>query len=286
MVFRFLLGLMSVVLLFPGALGAAEIRHRWVCVDNSVNRLIHVDQRAPERNWSMPIPAGSRDLQRLGDSVLLVSHGNGAAEYDLDGGKRLAYCVDRYKDIQTARRLEDGHTLLASVTGDLYELDSAGNEVSNCRIALDPLSIRLMRCTPRDTLLVGAATPMAVLEVSRSGKVLRTIPLPGKGYVARLLPNGHVLAGAGAEARILEVDWDGTIFGFVGGKEAHPSLELDFCSGWDLLANGNRVMANWQGHGDFPNAPHLVEFSPDNRALWTWSDHNTAVQVTNVLVLE
>ena len=66
----------------------AETKHRWVCVDNGANRLIHVDQNDTARDWTVAIPGGSRDLQSLGDGKLLVSHGNGAAVYDLSDGKR------------------------------------------------------------------------------------------------------------------------------------------------------------------------------------------------------
>ncbi len=87
---------------------AEDIKHRWVCVDNGANRLIHVDQNDTSKNWSITIPGGSRDLQLLGDGKLLVSHGNGAAEYRLADGKRLPWVVDRYGSIQTARRLTGG----------------------------------------------------------------------------------------------------------------------------------------------------------------------------------
>ena len=60
---------------------AADIKHRWVCVDNGANRLIHVDQNDTSKNWSIAIPGGSRDLQLLDNEKLLVGHGNGAAAY-------------------------------------------------------------------------------------------------------------------------------------------------------------------------------------------------------------
>jgi len=76
------------------------------------------------------------------------------------------------------------------------------------------------------------------------------------------------------------------ILSFVGGKKEHPQLGLDFCSGWDLLPNGNRVMANWLGHGKHGQGVHLAEFTARNRLVWQWADHHLAQQVTNVLVLD
>ena len=45
-------------------------------------------------------------------------------------------------------------------------------------------------------------------------------------------------------------------------------------------------MANWLGHGKQGKAPHLIEFSPNNKVVWTWANHKTARQVTNVLLLD
>jgi len=269
-----------------GADAEPQIRHRFVCVDNGANRLVHVDQRGEAKSWSVSIPGGSRDVQYLNGGKLLVSHGNGAAEYSLAAGKRLAWVVDRYRGIQTARRLDDGHTLLATKSGKLYELDPAGEEVGKLQIDVQKLNMRLMRVLPNGNLIVGSAGPRAAIEVKRSGEVVKTMPLPDKGYTAIGLPDGKTMAGIGGKARILTLDVEGKIVRQVGGKDAHPDLGLDFCSGWDRLENGNCVMANWLGHGKHGTGPHLVEFTPENEIAWTWPDHTAARQVTNVLVLD
>ncbi len=276
-----------------GLAGAAEettpIRHRFLCVDNAANRLVCVDEAAPSRGWSVAIPPGSRDLQRLGDQAVLVSHGNGAAEYELANGAKRAWVVDRYRDIQSARRLADGKTLLASVRGELFELDKDGREVGRVRIDQPGLNMRLMRVLDSGSLLIGAKSPSGVLEVTRQGKVVRRWALPGSGYTAEALGAERVLSSQGAEAKIVEMDAQGKVLKYVGGKADHPEAGLDFCSGWERLANGNIVMANWLGHLKGQAArgrPHLVEFSPDNRIVWTWADHQAVRTATNVLILD
>lgn len=272
--------------------GAAEqgaVRHRFICVDNAANRLVCVDQAEPGRGWSVAIPPGSRDLQRVGEAAVLVSHGNGAAEYDLATGAKRAWAVDRYKDIQTARRLADGKTLLASVRGELIELDKDGKELGRTRIDQPGLNMRLMRVLQSGNLLIGAKSPSGVLEVTRQGRVVRKWALPGSGYTAELLPTGHILSSLGDEAKVVEMDAGGKVLRHVGGKADHPRAGLDFCSGWERLANGNIVMVNWLGHLKGQAArgrPHLVEFSPDNRIAWTWGDHEVVRTATNVLILD
>jgi len=265
------------------------IRHRFVCVDNAANRLVCVDEAAPGRGWSVVIPPGSRDLQRVGEDAVLVSHGNGAAEYELATGVKRAWAVDRYRGIQTARRLADGKTLLASVGGELIELDKDGKELARVRIDQRGLNMRLMRVLESGNLLIGTKSPPGVLEVTRQGQVVRRWAQPSSGYTAEMLAAGHVLSSLGDEAKVVEMDAGGQVLKYVGGKSDHPKAGLDFCSGWQRLANGNIVMANWLGHLKGQAAlgrPHLVEFSPDNRIVWTWSDHDAVRSATNVLILD
>lgn len=281
-----LAGLLSLFVLAVAS--HAAVTHRWVCVDNGWNRLIYVDETGSTEDWWVSIPEGSRDIQLLEGDRLLISHGSGAAEYALASGELLGWVADSYEKIQTARRLANAHTLLGSIDGVLYEVDASGSEVSRTRIAAESVDMRVMRFTPEDTLLIGGIFDQrkVIAEVRRTGEIIKTWLLSDKGYKAVRLPNGNILAGTGDSVTVIEMDPTGKIVSSVGGKDAHPSLGLDFCSGWDLLPNGNILMTNWQGHLKESSAPHLVEFSPDNRVVWTWNDHVLARQVTNVLCLD
>lgn len=264
------------------------VQHRFLAVDNGGNLLIYVDQFHPEKSWSVPIPAGSRDIQVLGsepNARVLVSHGNGAAEYDLATGKKLAWEVTRYKGIQSSIRLPDGNTLLCGGDATIYTLDATGKELSVVKCK-SKVNVRLMRLLDNGNLLIGLAHPYAIMEMTRGGDVVKMIETKGKGYKALLLPNGHYLSSAGDESKLVELDKDGKEVGFVGGKNEHPSLGLDFVSGWDVLPNGNKVLANWLGHGKQGKGVHIAEFTPDNKAVWQWADHKLAKQITNVKVLE
>ena len=168
----------------------------------------------------------------------------------------------------------------------LIEVDTTGKEVGKAQIAVKGLDMRLMRLLPNGNLLVGSAGPKAAIEVTQEGKVVKSLALPDKGYTAIRLPDGKTMAGTGGQARIATLDAAGKIVSYVGGKAEHPSLGLDFCSGWELLPGGNCVMVNWLGHGKQGTAPHLVEFSPDNKVVWIWADHKAARQITNVLFLD
>ncbi len=265
---------------------AKEIKHHWVCVDNGNNLLLRVNQIQPDKSWSKPIPPGSRDLQLVGEgNRILVSHGNGAAEYSLGNGAPTSWAVTRYSDIQSAVRLLNGHTLLARVDGTVFEVDADGKEIASAH-PQEKLNVRLMRVLDNGNLLLAGATPKAILALARDGRIVRKIPLPGKSYTAVRVANGHYRSGIGEECKIVEVDSEGKLCWFVGGKAEHPGIGLDFFSGWDTLPNGNIVVANWLGHGKQGKGCHLAEFTRDNKLVWTWQDHALAKQVTNVKMIE
>lgn len=264
----------------------AEVKHQFLCIGNHKNVLIYIDQFEPNKSWSVNIPRGSRDIQILDEGKLLVSHGNGAGEYDLVTGKALTWKINRYKKIQSARRLPSGETVMLTSKGQIITVDADGNENSKVQIDQKRLDLRLIRTSPSGNWIIAGKNPRAVLEVSKLGKMIITAPLPGKSYTAIKLPNNNYLSSTGNECKVVELSPKGKIINFVGGKKEHPDLKLDFNSGWSKLPNGNIVMTNWLGHGKHNTAPHLVEFDATNKLIWSWVDHKVAKQVTNLLIIK
>ena len=274
-------------LCFVSGLSCVAAGHRFVCVDNGANRLVHVDQLRKGGDWSVDLPAGARDIQLLEADVLLVSHGSGAGEYSLKDGRLIRLISDKYRNINSARRLPDGIIILVSRSGEVFALDNEGKETGRFKIDYKNLDIRLARFNAAGNLLVvQTKEPRCVVEADMTGKVVRTVPLSGKGYRAQALENGNLLVSIGDSVKVVEIDAQGEVVHFVGGKEKHPDAGLDFFSGFELLPNGNIVVANWLGHGKQGTAPHLYEFDRQNNIVWSWEDHTKAKQVTNLLVLE
>jgi outer membrane protein assembly factor BamB len=271
-----------------GNIATGQIRHKFLAVDNGRNRLLYIDEHDPARNWAVSIPPGSRDLQRLDRGRVLVSHGNGAAEYDLATGRKLAWAVERYSQVSSAVRLANGNTLLGA-NGDagivLYEVDRDGKEVA--RTLLPKMKdLRLLRRLDDGNILLTVSDPCRVIEVAPQGKIVWQAALPGKGYKAVRLANGNTLVSTGGEATVIELNPTGQVVLTVGGKKAHPALGLDWSSGFELLPDGNILVANWLGHGKQGTGAHVVEFDRNKRVVWKWENHQQAATITNVLVLD
>lgn len=268
----------------PSTQPASAIRMRFLVVDNGGNKLVCVDQIDPAKGWSVAIPAGSRDMQLLDPNRVLVSHGNGAAEYATRDGAKL-WAVDRLKGVSSARRLPNGNTLLISGAA-LIEVGPKGKELRRTEVkgVADP---RLIRVTGSGSVLIALAGGHKVLDVDRDGKVVWEAALPGKGYVAERQADGSTIATVGAECLVVRLGKDGKVIetATLGGKDKHPRARLQWFSGMHLLPGGDVVVANWLGHGKTAAGPDVVRFSPDNKLVWQWEDHAAVKMATNVLVL-
>jgi len=264
--------------------GAAETT-RFLAVDNGANRLLLVDRVAASRGWSVPLPRGCRDLQLVDGNRVLVSHGDGAGEYDLKTGAQQ-WKIDGFKGVNTARRCPDGTTLLGTnVAGGVrfVWVDRQGKEirrqdVTGCR------DLRLVRITGSG-LLFSVSNPTRVVETDSEGAVSWSAKINGKGYTAVRMADGSTWATTGGTCTVSVLNRDGKEVKRFGGREAHPKARFQWFSGFDPTPDGGALVANWCGHGKEKQGPHVVAFDSNNRLIWSWEDHEAARSVTNVLAL-
>jgi hypothetical protein len=272
---------------------SAAIQHDFVAIDEGHATLLHVDERDQSKNWLVPIgqPA-ARDLQLVGGNKVLVGHHHGYSEFDLALGRR----VKEFKalaGVTAVRRQPDGHTLVAGVDIPgapgvaVLELDASDREIHRAIFPGD--YVRLIRQTEQGTYLMSCND--RIREGSRDGKYLREFPVDGfyHAWKALRLPNGNLLVTAGYGAFVVELDPAGKIFRKFGGKESVPeNVRPFFYAMFQLLPNGNVVLANWQGHG--PGFGHsgvqLLEFNGAGEIVWTWSRAELISSLQGVLVLD
>ncbi len=286
-----------------------DIKHILYLVDNGLSKLIFLNQKDPSKSWTVPIPAGSRDLQLVANNKILVSHSNGAAEYDRATGAQN-WSVSTYLGVSTAQRLPNGNTLLGwsmpptdtTIAKVMFsEVNSTGTEVS--RITINNITtLRLARRLANgNTLFTGDINndlQFKVFEVDATGTIVWWQLLYGsRGYVANRLDNGDTRATLGPIGRFYEPGKDdnkvvqfssnGSIVKFWGGMANHPNARLRKFSGYSVVpGNGNILVANWLGDGNVGTGPHAVEFDAENNLVWSWEDHSAAQTVTNLLVVE
>jgi hypothetical protein len=279
-------------LTLPG-LRAEAIRHDFIAVDEGLQNVLRVDQFEPGNDWIAPVGhAGPRDLQLIGGGRLLVSHDKGFEEFDLATGHRYVDLAT-FSNVSSARRLENGDTLLAyAVAGNPMGVFVAELNLRQGQVGLTTYPgdyVRLMRQTDHGTFLFGMNDRIS--EGDGKGAIFWTAKAPGfrHAWKALRLANGDTLASGGYGAFMVEFKPDGSIvrrFGEAGSvpPEVHPY----FYGTFQLLPNGDVVVANWQGHGPGHAASgvQILEFDPSGSIVWQWSDRTKVSSILGVLVLD
>jgi hypothetical protein len=274
------IGLMLLTLAAP-----QEVKHRFVATDGETSKLVYVDQFHPEKDWTVETPKGPRDLRKVGEKTILVSHRGGAIEVDLDTGKQT-WSVSGYRDVHAAIRLANGHTLLVGQTDKgvtIHEVDREGKETGRTVVEGKKSSRNAQRLENGNILLTSGKS---AIEVDGAGKIVWEAAIPGSADDVDRLENGLTVVPTGSGGTALYVDKEGKVVATRGGKEAHPDLKINWFAATQTLANGNLVVANWLGHKPGLTGPHVLEFDAANKLVWKWENVGRVQTLHNVLVLE
>jgi len=269
------------------------IQHEFIAIDEGHATLLHINEHDQPKNWIVPIdrPA-ARDMQLIGGNKILIGHHHGYTEFDIMLG-RVVKEFSVLVGVTAARRQPDGHTIIAGVgiAGAkgvvVLELDANDKEIHRAIFPGD--YVRLIRQTNAGTYLMSCND--CIREGSRDGKYLREFPVEGfyHAWKSLRLPNGNLIVTAGYGAFVVELGPAGKIIRKFGGKESVPEkVRPFFYAMFQLLPNGNIVLANWQGHGPgFGNSGvQLMEFNPEGEIVWSWSKKDLISSLQGVLVLD
>ena len=269
------------------------IQHDFIAIDEGHATLLHINERDQSKNWLVPIgqPA-ARDMQLIGGGKILIGHHHGYSEFDLALG-RLVKEFKSLAGVTAVRRQPNGQTLVAGVDIPgaqgvaVLELDANDREIHRAIFPSD--YVRLIRQTEQGTYLMSCND--RIREGSRDGKYLREFPVEGfyHAWKSLRLPNGNLLVTAGYGAFVVELDANGKILRKFGGKDqVTEKVRPFFYAMFQLLPNGNIVLANWQGHGPGfgSSGVQLLEFNPTGDLVWTWSKPDLISSLQGVLVLD
>jgi hypothetical protein len=262
-----------------------EVKHRFLATDGETSKLIYVDQFHPEKDWTVETPKGPRDLRKVGEKTILVSHRGGAIEVDLETGKQT-WSVNGYREVHAAIRIADGHTLLVGQTDrgtTIHDVDREGKETGRVVVEGRKSSRNAQRLENGNVLLTSGK---AAIEVDGAGKIVWEAAMPGSADDVDRLENGLTVVPTGSGGTALYLDKEGKVVATRGGKEAHPDLKINWFAATQTLPNGNLVVANWLGHKPGLTGPHVLEFDAANKLVWKWEDAKRVQTLHNVLVLE
>jgi hypothetical protein len=265
--------------------------HRFACADYTQGKVFVVDETG-KVEWSYDAP-NANDIWVLPNGNLLFNTGHGVKE--VTRGRRVVFDYESASEIYACQRLPNGNTFVGECNaGRLLEVDPAGRIVRQVKLLPEGQDggsayMRNARRLANGNYLVAHYGLQVVREYDPDGKVVWQVAAPGGPHSVVRLPDGNTLIASadrdGAPARVFEAAPDGRTVWEVRGDEL-PGIGLKFMTGLQRLPNGNTVMSNWLGHGQFGKAPHLIEVTRDKRVVWTFADHETMKTISSVEILD
>jgi len=145
-----------------------------------------------------------------------------------------------------------------------------------------------MRLTATGTILLGSGP--VVYEVGRDSKIVWQHSVKGSNHIYKAvrLPNGNTLLASGYGAFLVEMAPDGAWIRTFGRDPEQKVNYPQFFADFQLLANGNIVIANWMGHKreDSRKGQQLVEYTPDGKIAWTWHNPGLAGCIHGLILLD
>jgi hypothetical protein len=281
------------------ASGEEPIRHSFLLVGPTFTGII--DEQGQEA-WDTGKPGG-RDGFVLDNGNVLITWGDEVRELTRDKEEVFHYAKsEENKELETAQRLENGHTLIVELgpAPRLLEVDAGGNIV--VQVPLQPetdnyhMQTRMARKLENGNYLAPHLLAFAVKEYDPQGTVVQTIttdlaPLGGREseawpFTAIRLEDGATLVTLTHSNQVAEFDEEGQLRWLLTNDDLPGEPLADPC-GAQRLPNGNTVIASYAAKED---AIKALEVTPEKEIVWTYSGphraHELQVLTTNGETLE
>lgn len=259
--------------------------------DEGLSQLSYVNLKNPQDNWYTQVPAG-RDIQLVGGGRVLIGTGTGYEEREIATGNKV-YELTTFDSTIAARRLRNGNTLLVGLNWQgkqgivLVEVDKSGT-IQRSIVYPGFNYVRLIRETVSGTFLVTADD--TIFEGKADGSIMWKAKITGRDkphvWQALRLANGQTIASAGFAANFQKFDADGKLLDTISGP---ASVHPHFYAGFQILANGNLVVTNWQGHGPKfgGSGIQLLEYTQAGKLVWSWKQDSAKFSsLQGVIVLD
>jgi len=264
--------------------------HPFVCTDYSQGKVFIVSKDG-KVEWEYPAK-DCNDIWILPNDNLLFNTGNGVKE--VTRSKEIVFNYESKSEIYACQRLENGNTFIGECnSGKLLEITPNGSIVKEIDLLPEGKDgghayMRNARKLKNGNYLVAHYGEDVIREYNSSGKVVREIPAPGGPHSVIRLPNGNTLIATADHPggpKVFEVDIKGNTVWEVLTNEL-PGISFKFLTGLQRLPNGNTVVTNWLGHGQFGNSPHIIEITRDKKVIWTFFDFATMKTISSIQLID
>jgi hypothetical protein len=267
---------------------SAKAAHPFLCCDYNNNKVSLVSAEGKiEWEYTCKNP---QDCWRLANGNYLFCALNGALE--VTPAKKIVweYKAPEKVEVHACQPLPDGRVLVVEGgTSRIIEVGRDGKIAKEIKLRTTTPEahnqFRGTRKTKEGHYLVCFKGEGKIVELDGSGRVLRSIKVPGDPHEVVLLPDSHLLITCGDEHKVVELDASEKVVWELTEKDL-PGNPLRLMAGCQRLPNGNTVCCNYLGHGFIGQQPMFFEVTPDKKVVWQFEDKEHFKTINQIQILD
>jgi hypothetical protein len=246
---------------------------------------------AQQNVWSTPTDGPwARAMQLIGNGQVLGGRNDGYEVYDLKTGA-IVKRVTGFGNTMSAYRLANGETMLTR-SGTVLDFLGPDDKIKHSISYAGYGYVRLGRPTRNGTFLV--PSDQTLFEGDANGKVLWTAHGTGWGHIWEplLMGDGNTILCTAFGKSCDIIDKNTHMVTKRYGTATMPNAAMflpNFFAEFEILPNGNIIVANWQGHGtgNGSRGIQVIEFDPAGNVVWFYKqDPAFFSSIQGVMVLD
>jgi len=280
------------IMIFAMQMFAQEIKHKVLIgvYGGGVSPIAIIDYDG-STIWEHPIKIDCNDIAYLKDGTILYCDKKEVNITNRNNEILWTYKCDPKFEMHTASETKNGNILLVECGTPAKLLEINRNNKVKVEIEIPTNTdkkhrqFRNIRKTIDDTYLIPYLEGKKVCEFDKKGKLIRTIKAPGDNYLAIRLKNGNTMIACGDAHCLIEVDINDNIVWRLDENDLEGNT-LFFVADFEVLPNGNIMIANWGGHGHLKEQAQLIEITRDKKVVWSYTNWNDFGTISTFKVLD
>lgn len=267
----------SLLLLLIPFCSVSKVREKLLIGGCNWDKVMIVDKKTNAVEWTHQLQKGDdcNDVEVTKAGNILYAYKGGARLISRSQELIWDFKVEKGQELYTATELASGEYLLAvcAIPSRIITLNSTGEKIKELNfdsgIANVHGQFRQILPTKENTFLIPLMGKGEVIELTRSGDILRRIAVGGNPFSVKVMRDGNWVVGCGDAHKYVIVDPVQQIVKDSITAADISKVSLLFVAEPHSCRNGNVMIANWNGHSKDKIQPQLVEIDSKKRVVWS-----------------
>jgi hypothetical protein len=252
------------------------------------DKLVIVDKKTNSVEWAHQLQKGDdcNDVEITKAGNILYAYKGGARLITKSQNIVWDFKVEKGQELYTATEMPTGEYLLAvcAKPSRIITLNAKGEKTGEQNFDTGVANVhgqfRQIMPTKEGNYLIPLMGKGEVIEMTKSGRVLRRVTVGGNPFSVKVMPGGRWVVGCGDAHKYVVVDP-----ATQSVKDSVTSIDITkvsllFVAEPHPYRNGNLMIANWNGHSKDKTQPALVEINSKKQVVWTLANPDKDTKIS------